>query len=408
MGTTFDDLFHETILDFVKDVNINKSKLFSLSSAHARSMGKVRTRLLNANQLRSSVIVNHDDLNAWYYTDDDPAHFYEYPYFDYLTDNKKEKYLKYDIIDFFLGVIKQYNYDLDTFYSYYPKEMAGLPLFGVNKTTKGEISKEIEINGNTVVVKDIFKDEESTYYCLRSEKAHPLGTSHSLVYNYLLNIYIRQNLLSNISEEELGHPRNVVICTSNELARLLGLERYSVKRKVDSCGQVISDLALNTYAKLDSRGVYATDVIRLISEISTTDLEDGSNGKLYRITFTDNTFVKNYTDMTLLRTCNADILLLEDKSKILVPFFQRERIELYDKNQTDKIYTIMSFKNHIRIAGRSRKTVLDVVLPLLEDYKNKNLFIQDYVVNQTKGNIYIRYIPLTSEERASIQVEMKN
>ena len=200
----------------------------------------------------------------------------------------------------------------------------------------------------------------------------------------------------------------MVICTSNELARLLGLERYSVKRKVDSCGQVISDLALNTYAKLDSRGVYATDVIRLISEISTTDLEDGSNGKLYRITFTDNTFVKNYTDMTLLRTCNADILLLEDKSKILVPFFQRERIELYDKNQTDKIYTIMSFKNHIRIAGRSRKTVLDVVLPLLEDYKNKNLLFQDYVVNQTKGNIYIRYIPLTSEERASIQVEMKN
>lgn len=408
---SMEDVAYMAIRDFLGEEGpfISKDKLLLKCRSSCKSSARTRKLLFDSKNHKNNILCDEQALADWYYNkaqETDYPLLCRYPYFASLTDNKKKKYICSDIIDCFISIARSYNYCIDELFTYYPEEMATLPIFGPTKSAKGEKTSEITFAGNVVTVHDTFSDETYTYYCLRNEKGRPLGPTHSLIYNFILNRYLKTYVFSNPPQSQNGNvnTHDIVECTLSELATVLELNRFSQKRKEDTVGQILSDLALNTYARMDSQGNYATDVARLIGDYNTIPSNDGTSEVRYVIFFPPNLFVRQYTNITLLRTCNEDIKLLETASRILIPFLQKERIFLHDHNQTSKNYQIMFFGSHLRIPRRSKKAVLEALVPILEDCKKNHVFIKNYAVIEDKGIIMIDYIPLSKKEREIILI----
>ena len=351
-------------------------------------------------------------LDEWYY--DVPPYynyFYKYPYFGYLTDNKKAKYFGFDILDCFWAMVRECNYNIDNYYSLYPDEMVGLALFGASTSTKGEKTGIITLNGEDITVHNKFSNENATYYCIREKFAKALGPQHNDIYKFLLKKYLN-NILFTEGKDPDDINRNVVLTTTDELAEVIGIakKRYSMDRKNKMVSQLLADLSYTSYAKVETEAIgkekYIEGVIRLIYEFDSEYLDNGSGEKQYTIIFPQNQFIQQFTNVTLLMTCNADVGDLNPKSHILISFFQKQRIELYDKGKSTDSYRIQSFRNYVRIPGRGKKAILDVIVPILEDFKEKQIFIKNYEVMDMKDMILIEYFPLTEKERRNIQLRI--
>jgi len=376
-------------------------------TSFVKSCRAARKTFLAPKRLKMDIPFDNTVVKNWFFTSENgPGNFIHYPYFEYITDAKKKNFFSYDFLNLFYNAMKNIRFKIDDFFTYFPESMVNLPIFGANQNSKGEKIEKIELDGTTLVVHDMFTNNDMIYKNIRTENARALGPDHNIVYFLLIGKYISKYIFSSSSSDEsiLGGPKDYIRTNTSEISAALKLSpKYTMEYKNKIVGQLLSDLTLNTYARFNAEGSYATDTLRLIGDITTYPMTDVSLGNEYDIIFPQNLLIQQFANQSLMVTSNEELDLLEDSSRILVPFLQKERIDLFDKKQTQKSYDILSFKNYIRIPRKGVKSVLNVVVPILENCKANHLFINDFEVLDIKAStIVIDYIPLTESERQNI------
>ena len=401
---SFEDWVYGVIEAYFADNDLTQEALQKKGRSYTITCNRVRKNLWQADKVRG-IEADKKLLDKWY--SDAPDHyseFYKYPYFEVLTDLKKAKYLGYDILDFFWATMRKYQYNIERFYSLFPEEMVGLALFGASTATKGERTSIITLEGKDITIYDQFSKDNATYYCMRDKVANGLGPQHADIYKHLFKKYLNNMLFSSDDTED----KNVVICTTDELIEVIGAKekRYSMNRQNRMVLQLLKDIALTSYVKVNTDTTnsenFITGVIRLILEFDSKPLADGSGGLVFTIEFPRNQFVQEVTNLSLLMTCNVDVAALDNKSHILIPFFQKQRMELYDKGRKYASYPILSFCKVIRIPRKSKKSILNIITPILDDFKSKQIFISNYEALDMDDQIMIEYFPLTETERRNI------
>lgn len=407
---TYEEWFLDVITEFING-DTSKTAIQKNGRKHSKKCDNIRQRLLTAKSIKVPGEIDNKLVNDWYYTDAEKSccRFYAYPYFDFFTDSKKLKYLSLDVIDLFILQARATKYELDDFFSFYPRELASHPIFGANKSKRGERKSVVDFQNSRAVVQDIFTNENCVYYLIRSEGAHPLGPNHSIIYNSFLDQYLKNYLWD--SNQKNGLKEDLVIyISSDDIADRLGMSNQSSERKVDIAGVVLSDLAFTTYGRMSTNKKYATGVIHLISNLEAISEKKDAKGSVikrnYKLTFSFNKFVEQYLYVCLMRICNADIMSLPNFARVLVPFLQKERIDLYDHKETFKKYDLTIFKQYIRIPQHGTKAILEVIVPMLEEYKKQHIMINGYEVLEEDGFVMIDYIPLSDSERENILLQI--
>jgi len=401
------DHFYFAITEFLEDENIGpndkvitRDQIMKKHYSFTFNIRRTCKRLASPGPrtLRETVTIDKSLMDRWLYKSEyDIGYnlYYTYPYFSFLTARKQYEYLNSDLISFFFIFMKKFDYDLTRFYSYYYEKSIDFPAYGVSQNKKGESAFALTIENQKYTIYNRFQNKNITYDCIREENAKPLTSQHKKVYDYIITLYLNKFVFS---DQDLKMD-NTVTCSHSDLAKLLGIQDRTSAVKNNIISEVLRDLSMNSFINYDDEG-NVQNILRFASGFETIDSIDGT--KEYIVSIGSNSFLNSYADQRILRTCTLDVESLEDNTKLLVPFLQRERINLYDLHETKKIYNVLSFRNYVRIARKTCNGVLNIIRPLLDDCKANKLFIKDYYILENNTKIAIEYIPLTSKQRKDI------
>lgn len=399
------DFFSITILSILDECTEHKA-LVKKIVAHRGAVRKKATRMINNPQSylhKFPEEYNDDAVKNWILSPENEEfiYFFTYPYFYSLSDKKKQALIRQDLTSIFYQSLKQYDYNLSNYYTYFTESMSAFPFFGISKSKRHEVA---------IPSKD--QDTDIAYYrgisngsyfeMTRSEKSRPLDSSHKKLYEFILKKYVEKKYY-NITNEPLGISPDDLFVWEHEMISYMGLERHNYSQASKQIADMIydiTDMRLDLMSDPESRII--TGRTGLISPFYQREsFENKENRRFdygYHFEHIEIGLFSSYIQDNLLRTAAEDVKKLGDNANVLMPFFMNERILLYKSNTLNLCvtYDALTFLNKLRINVKKVNKLLEILIPILDEYKKQGIQIRNYNILDSK--IEIEYIPLTKAE----------
>ena len=397
------DFYYSTIWSLLNECT-ERNELIKKITAHRKAVRRKTDRMRQNPQSyihKFPKDYNADAVDQWILSPENEnfIYFFSYPYFHLLDNKKKQAMIRQDLTSIFYQSLKQYNYSLTNYYTYFTSDMSSYPFFGMSKSKKHEV---------TLPSKDT--DTDISYYrgmsngsyfeMTRSEKSRPLDTDHKKLYEFILKKYVEKKYY-NISNEPPGINSDDLFVWEHEMISHMGLESHTyaqASKQIAAMIYDITDLRLDLMSDPESRIITGrTGLIGPYYQKETFE-EDGKFSYGYHFEHIESGLFTSYIQDNLLRTAVDDVKKLTDNANLLMPFFVNERILLYNAHSISSCvtYDAQIFLSKLRLYIKTVDKLLETLKPILEEYCSQGIQIKSYHI--LEHNIQIEYIPLTKAE----------